>query len=190
MIKLILFLCYNMGNIMDALAQAKKEIERLKAQINYHNYRYHVLDSPEVSDADYDGLMRELRQLEEKYPTLRPVEVCSGLPASEVSPAILSRIKEAKPDILLVAFGAPGQELWIKEHQNQLGVPVAIGVGGALDFISGRVRRAPLWMRRWGLEWTYRLVRQPWRWRRMLRLPAFAALSLRAAWEAKSARTS
>src|SRR3989338_7579003 len=70
MIKLILFLCYNMGNIMDALAQAKKEIERLKAQINYHNYRYYVLDSPEVSDADYDGLMRELRQLEEKYPTL------------------------------------------------------------------------------------------------------------------------
>lgn len=55
---------------MDATAQAKEQIKRLKAQINHHNYRYHVLDSPEVSDAEFDGLMRELRQLEERYPAL------------------------------------------------------------------------------------------------------------------------
>ncbi|MBI2850768.1 MAG: NAD-dependent DNA ligase LigA [Chloroflexi bacterium] len=55
---------------MDDLARVKERIEQLKAQINYHNYRYHVLDSPEISDADYDGLMRELKQLEEKYPVL------------------------------------------------------------------------------------------------------------------------
>src|SRR3972149_9419932 len=59
-----------MVNYMDDLATVKERIERLKTQINHHNYRYHVLDSPEISDADYDGLMRELKQLEEKYPGL------------------------------------------------------------------------------------------------------------------------
>ena len=53
---------------MDNLATVKERIDRLKTLINFHNYRYHVLDSPEISDAEYDGLMRELRELEEKYP--------------------------------------------------------------------------------------------------------------------------
>ena len=91
-----------------------------------------------------------------------------------------SVVAAARPDILLVAYGAPRQELWIDRVARPLGVPVAIGVGGAFDFLAGRVPRAPGWMRAAGLEWLFRLIRQPWRARRMLALPAFALAVLAA----------
>src|SRR5206468_1942279 len=75
---------------------------------------------------------------------------------------------------LCVAYGAPAQDLWIWRNLARLPVAVAMGVGGAYDFLSGRQRRAPTLMRRMGLEWLYRLYREPWRWRRMLALPRFA----------------
>ena len=74
---------------------------------------------------------------------------------------------EAAPDILLVAYGAPAQDLWIARHREALGVPVSMGVGGAFDFVAGTARRAPAWLRRMGLEWLHRLARQPWRVRRV-----------------------
>ena len=79
-----------------------------------------------------------------------------------------------RPHVLLVAFGAPKQELWIDRARARLRVPVAIGVGGAFDYLTGRVPRAPEWMRRAGMEWAFRLVRQPWRAGRMAVLPAYA----------------
>ena len=97
----------------------------------------------------------------------------AGSPRCEDTEDILARLSSGKPDILLVAYGAPHQDLWIRHNAQRLGVSVAIGVGGAFDFISGRAQRAPGWMRRLGLEWLHRLIRQPWRWRRMLALPAF-----------------
>ena len=81
---------------------------------------------------------------------------------------------------VLVAYGAPRQELWMARNLPTLGVPVALGVGGVLDYVAGRVPRAPRWMQTLGIEWLYRLVRQPWRWRRQLALPCFALLAL---WE-------
>ncbi|NLA58410.1 MAG: WecB/TagA/CpsF family glycosyltransferase [Firmicutes bacterium] len=86
---------------------------------------------------------------------------------------ILEEIKGAEPDILLVALGAPRQELWLAEHQGELSVPVAVGVGGTFDVWAGRVKRAPAWMGDAGLEWLFRLIVQPWRVRRMLALPRF-----------------
>jgi N-acetylglucosaminyldiphosphoundecaprenol N-acetyl-beta-D-mannosaminyltransferase len=74
---------------------------------------------------------------------------------------ILQRIHAARPDILLVAFGCPKQEKWIYMNLPRLNVPVTIGVGGTFDMIAGRVRRAPVWMRRCGLEWTVRLAQEP-----------------------------
>ena len=74
---------------------------------------------------------------------------------------ILSRIEEAEPDILLVAFGNPKQEKWIAMHRHRLRVPVCIGVGGSFDFLGGRVSRAPLWMQRNALEWLYRTIQDP-----------------------------
>jgi N-acetylglucosaminyldiphosphoundecaprenol N-acetyl-beta-D-mannosaminyltransferase len=91
----------------------------------------------------------------------------------------LRMIREQRPHILLVAFGAPKQELWIDRAGRRTDTPVAIGVGGAFDYLTGRVPRAPAWMRRVGMEWAYRLVRQPWRVRRMAVLPVYAARVLR-----------
>ncbi len=81
----------------------------------------------------------------------------------------LQRIREARPDVLFVAFGAPKQELWMDAVRDRLGVPVGIGVGAAFDFAAGTVKRAPRWMQRAGLEWLFRLSQEPRRlWRRYL----------------------
>jgi N-acetylglucosaminyldiphosphoundecaprenol N-acetyl-beta-D-mannosaminyltransferase len=83
---------------------------------------------------------------------------------------ILLQIEAARPDILLVAFGSPKQEKWLAMHRHRLRVPVCIGVGGSLDLLSGRLPRAPLWMREHGLEWFYRACHEPvrlgWRYAR------------------------
>ena len=83
--------------------------------------------------------------------------------------AALARLRAARPDLVMVALGAPKQELWIHRHREALAPAVAVGVGGSLDFIAGRVRRAPRWASRAGLEWAWRLAREPRRlWRRYL----------------------
>ena len=74
---------------------------------------------------------------------------------------ILTAIERANPDILLVAFGSPKQELWIDRNRYRLKVPVCIGIGAGLDFVSGEVPRAPRWMQRTCLEWLYRLCLEP-----------------------------
>ena len=79
-------------------------------------------------------------------------------------------------DILFVAFGSPKQELWIAENLSKLPVKVVIGVGGSFDFISGRVKRAPAWIRKAGFEWLYRLINEPWRIKRQLSLITFIFL--------------
>jgi N-acetylglucosaminyldiphosphoundecaprenol N-acetyl-beta-D-mannosaminyltransferase len=75
----------------------------------------------------------------------------------------LERIRAARPDILLVAFGNPKQEKWIRMHARRLGVPVSIGIGGSMDILVGNVRRAPKWMQRSGLEWLGRTMQEPGR---------------------------
>jgi N-acetylglucosaminyldiphosphoundecaprenol N-acetyl-beta-D-mannosaminyltransferase len=70
-------------------------------------------------------------------------------------------VRAAHPDILLVAFGAPKQEKWIAKHKDALGVPVSIGVGGAFEMAAGLRRRAPVWVRKTGLEWLYRFAQEP-----------------------------
>jgi N-acetylglucosaminyldiphosphoundecaprenol N-acetyl-beta-D-mannosaminyltransferase len=98
----------------------------------------------------------------------------------------LERLRAARPDLVLVALGAPKQELWSDRFRNQITPAVAIGVGGSLDFITGRIKRAPAWMSRAGLEWLFRLGQEPRRmWRRYLiedpRFVAIVARSWRAA---------
>lgn len=82
---------------------------------------------------------------------------------------VLSLINEARADIVWVGLGAPKQERWMSEHQRYLKAPVLVGVGAAFDFHSGRITQAPRWMREHGLEWLFRLSREPGRlWRRYL----------------------
>jgi N-acetylglucosaminyldiphosphoundecaprenol N-acetyl-beta-D-mannosaminyltransferase len=103
-------------------------------------------------------------KLKQQYPTLNIVGTYSP-PFSNLlemdHEEITRRVRAANPDILLVSFGCPKQEKWIAMHHRALGVPVAIGVGATLDFLAGRVKRAPDWMRRTGTEWLYRLLQEP-----------------------------
>lgn len=107
-------------------------------------------------------------------PGLQIAGTYAGSPSPAEEEEIIERVRVAEADILCVAYGAPTQDLWIAHHLSRLPAAVAMGVGGAYDFISGRQQRAPEAMQRMGLEWLYRLYREPWRWRRMLALPHFA----------------
>ena len=120
------------------------------------------------------GVADELAaKLRGAHPGLQ-VKSHAGAPDPAHDEETLKVIHEHGTQVLLVAYGAPAQELWIDRLRNRLGVAVAIGVGGAFDFLTGRVPRAPGWMRQSGLEWLHRLVRQPWRIRRMAVLPVYA----------------
>lgn len=82
---------------------------------------------------------------------------------------IAATIKAAAPHILLVGLGAPKQEYWIYQNYQSLGVPISLGIGGSFELISGTIKRAPQWMQNCGLEWLFRLSREPLRlWRRYL----------------------
>lgn len=115
---------------------------------------------------------RAAQALQERYPGLKIAGIespphCSIL---EMDRAILDRVKAARPDILLVAFGNPKQEKWISMYARELGIPLSIGVGGTLDLIAGVTRRAPRWIQRIGGEWLFRLLQEPRRlWKRYVR---------------------
>lgn len=122
------------------------------------------------------------RVLVERYPGLRIAGCYAGTPHPRHEPFLHQLIAAAHPDVLLVAYGHPAQDLWIARNQPRLRIPVAIGVGGVFDYLSGRVPRAPAWLRYLGLEWLYRLVHQPRRWRRILvAVPLFLWTVFRAA---------
>ncbi len=110
-----------------------------------------------------------------RYPGLIIAGTYSGSPDPSENDAIVQRVNDSGAAILWVAYGAPKQDKWIARNREALAtVRVAIGVGGSLDFITGRAVRAPQWAQDAGLEWLYRLYKEPWRWRRMLALPRFA----------------
>jgi N-acetylglucosaminyldiphosphoundecaprenol N-acetyl-beta-D-mannosaminyltransferase len=102
--------------------------------------------------------------LKERFPGLR-VAGCASPPKATLLEMDHRGLREtlaaARPDILLVAFGAPKQEKWIRMNAEAIGVPVSIGVGGSLDFIAGAQTRAPKFFRKVGLEWLWRLALQP-----------------------------
>ncbi|HTI14449.1 MAG TPA: WecB/TagA/CpsF family glycosyltransferase [Dictyobacter sp.] len=107
-------------------------------------------------------------------PGLQIVGTYSGSPARVEEDEIIERIREAQADLVCVAYGAPAQDLWIARNLSRLPAAIAMGVGGTFDFLAGRQQRAPRIFQRSGMEWVYRLYREPWRWKRMLALPKFA----------------
>lgn len=118
------------------------------------------------------------RTLVHEHPDLQVVGTYAGSPRPEEEDKIVELVRAARPEALFVAYGAPAQDLWIARNLQRLSVPVCMGVGGALDFIAGVVPRAPARVQQLGLEWFYRLIRQPWRWRRQLALAQFVVLVL------------
>lgn len=121
---------------------------------------------------------RAAEVLTARHPGLSICGTHAGSPAPAEEEGIIRRVQATRADVLLVAYGAPAQDLWLARNLGQTGAAVGIGVGGAFDYLAGVVPRAPSWLRRIGLEWLYRLLRQPWRWRRQLALPHFAFLIL------------
>jgi N-acetylglucosaminyldiphosphoundecaprenol N-acetyl-beta-D-mannosaminyltransferase len=136
---------------------------------------------------------RARRKLRETLPDLNVV----GVDAPRFDPsepwerqaAVVERVREARPDVVLVAFGAPKQERWIDRARDELPSTVFFGVGATIDFLAGDVPRAPRWMAKSGLEWLFRLSREPRRlWRRYLvRDPKFLIVLARA-WRQREAR--
>lgn len=123
---------------------------------------------------------RAIERLRSQFPNMQVVGAFAGSPALTENETIVERILAAKPQILLVAYGAPQQDKWIARNLDRLQIPVCIGVGGSFDFLAGISRRAPTWIQRLQLEWLHRLVMQPWRWRRIWNaVPVFSWLVLR-----------
>ncbi|MBT2661575.1 WecB/TagA/CpsF family glycosyltransferase [Bacillus sp. ISL-45] len=111
------------------------------------------------------------QKLEEKYPAL----VISGYENGyeKDNDKIINKINASEAELLFVAMGSPKQELWIRENMGKLNVKVFQGVGGSFDVFSGKVQRAPLFFRKLGIEWLYRLLKEPKRFKRQLALPRF-----------------
>lgn len=120
-------------------------------------------------------------KLAQRYPGLRIAGTQHGFWKRDHIPdeEIVGRISAAKPEVLFVAFGIPAQEKFIARHFEQLNVPVCLGVGGSFDVYSEKLRRAPEYIQRSGLEWLYRVWQEPWRWKRMSYVPRFMAFALR-----------
>lgn len=113
------------------------------------------------------------RNMERDYPGIEIAGCMDGYFSEAEEEEIINRINASNTDILLVALGAPRQEKWIDSNKGRLKVKVCIGVGGSLDILSGKVELAPAFFRRNGLEWLFRLYKEPRRARRMLDLPRF-----------------
>jgi N-acetylglucosaminyldiphosphoundecaprenol N-acetyl-beta-D-mannosaminyltransferase len=114
--------------------------------------------------------------LEVRFPGLMVAGTRNGFFSSEEEGAIVDAIRASGAQILFVGLGSPRQELWLARNLSATGCGAGIGIGGSFDVISGRVKRAPMIYRRFGLEWLYRLMREPQRFRRQLALPYFVWL--------------
>lgn len=112
--------------------------------------------------------------LKNLYPSLKIVGFHHGYFNEKEEENIIEDINKRAAQVLFVALGAPKQEKWIYKNKEKLKVKIAMGVGGSFDVIAGKAKRAPEIYRKLGLEWLYRLIQEPWRYKRMSALPKFA----------------
>jgi N-acetylglucosaminyldiphosphoundecaprenol N-acetyl-beta-D-mannosaminyltransferase len=117
-------------------------------------------------------------KIKEKYKGINVVGIRNGYFSEEDEEQIIEEIINSHADILFVGLGAPKQEKFINKYKDKLDVKIAIGIGGGIDIIAGTVKRAPEFFQKAGLEWFYRLLKQPSRFIRMTKLPKFILLAL------------
>ena len=136
---------------------------RLCAALSLHGRSVYLLGGrPGIAKAAADWAKTH-------YPLLRIAGAHDGYFGADQTGQVVADIRRSRADVLLVAMGVPVQEGWIDRNSASTGATVTIGVGGLFDYYSGRIPRAPAWMRRCGLEWTFRLIQEPGRlWRRYL----------------------
>ena len=165
-----------MGDRLRQHVQGTDLVLMLAAESARRGYRWFLLGG------EGDVASQAASALRSQFPGLQVVGATPGSPSPEDDADTQALIRAAgKVDVLLVAYGAPKQELWLDRNLAALQIPVGVGVGGVFNYLSGATPRAPAWLRRIHFEWLHRLITQPWRWRRQLALPAFAALAIRQA---------
>lgn len=153
---------------------AKQCGKKLPARVAGIDLLESLVDLPELGPVFFLGAgpgiaERAANMFAIEHPTLVVAGTFSGTPKDEDAPAIIRHIGTSGAKTLLVAFGAPTQELWIHRHLPSIpSVKLAIGVGGAFNFIARELPRAPMWMRRLGIEWLWRLMLQPHRFPRIV----------------------
>ena len=150
------------------------DIARLLLQkLNYTDHKLFLFGGkPGVAELAMENMKKD-------YPQLNIVGTRNGYFGEEDEDEIIAQINESGADILFVCLGAPRQEKWIYKHKDRLKVKVAMGVGGSIDVFAGTVQRAPEFFCKTGLEWFYRLMKEPWRAKRMTDLPKFAVTVLK-----------
>jgi N-acetylglucosaminyldiphosphoundecaprenol N-acetyl-beta-D-mannosaminyltransferase len=132
-----------------------------------HGWRIYLLG------ATAEVIAQAHRTMQQTYAEISIVGSEHGYFSADEDQAVIARIRQAKPHILLVGRSMANQDVWIAKYRQQLQVPVMVGVGGSFDVMAGRLRRAPQWVQRMKLEWLYRLYQEPSRLPRMLVLPRF-----------------
>jgi len=141
--------------------------DRLMIEAAKHSWKVFLLGAaPGVA-----GVVAE--KYRQRFSTLQIVGVHDGYFRAGEEPQVCAAIQTAEPDLVFVAMGSPRQEELIYYRLKKLGIPVCMGVGGSFDVVAGKVNRAPKWMQKVGLEWSYRLLREPRRILRMAALPKF-----------------
>lgn len=172
--------CRMIGERLEANLNGTDLLPELCEILKQNNFSMFLLGAaPGVAE-------RMKENLENSYPGLNVAGEQHGYFDHETdSGKIIAKINEVKPNILLVAFGAPRQEKWIHQHRQEIDSNLLIGVGGLFDFYSGDKKRAPMWMRNGGMEWLYRLYLEPGRlWRRyIIGNPLFVYRILRWKWK-------
>lgn len=165
----LLYAARRYGRPLPERVPGSELVYHLAAQAAHYGWRLFLLGAAPGVAPEAAAL------LQARYPELQVAGTYAGTPDPREDEEITARINASGAELLYVAYGAPRQDKWIARNRHRLEtVRVAIGVGGALDFITGKAVRAPRWAQRLGLEWLDRLLREPWRWRRMLALPRFA----------------
>ena len=140
----------------------------LLQKLNYTDHKLYLFGGkPGVAELAMNNMKKE-------YPQLNIVGSRNGYFSPEENDDIIKEINESGADLLFVCLGAPRQEKWIHDNKDKLKVKVAMGVGGSIDVFAGTVQRAPDFFCKTGLEWFYRLMKEPWRAKRMMDLPRFA----------------
>lgn len=146
--------------------------DRLCAMCAQHGFRVFLFGAaPGVAEMAAERLRR-------RHPGLRVVGSRHGYLPVEETPRVVAQIRSSAPDLLLVALGSPKQEEWLARHLTPSGARVGIGVGGSFDVYGGRVHLAPEWIRATGVEWLYRIVREPRRWRVAAGIPGVILMAI------------
>jgi N-acetylglucosaminyldiphosphoundecaprenol N-acetyl-beta-D-mannosaminyltransferase len=165
----VLWAARRMGRPLPSRVSGVDFLRALASRGALEGWRFFFLGgAPGVAEAAGDALRTA-------FPGFNLVGTFGGSPDPRDDASSVAAVRDSRAELLFVAYGGGGEEAWLSRNLAGSGAIVGMGVGGAFDFISGRTRRAPAFMREHGLEWLYRLGREPWRWRRMLALPRYMA---------------